>query len=76
MLEIKDQTENIEWVINFGLVALLPGLSAYSITITNLASKLLERAPDHRYSLMADKLSLKEMREFISTITSYRYNIA
>ena len=27
-------------------------------------------------SLMADKLSLKEMREFIPTVTSYRYNIA
>ena len=27
-------------------------------------------------SLMADKLSLKEMREFIQTVTSYRYNIA
>ena len=27
-------------------------------------------------SLMADKLSLKEMREFILTVTSYRYNIA
>ena len=27
-------------------------------------------------SLMADKLSLKEMREFIPTITSYHYNIA
>ena len=25
---------------------------------------------------MADKLSLKEMREFISTVSSYRYNIA
>ena len=37
-IEIKDQTENTEWVINFGLVALLPGLSAYSITITNIAS--------------------------------------
>ena len=27
-------------------------------------------------SLMADKLSLKELREFIPTVTSYRYNIA
>jgi len=27
-------------------------------------------------SLMADKLSPKEMREFIPTVTSYRYNIA
>ena len=27
-------------------------------------------------SLMADKLSLKEMREFIPTVTSYRYNVA
>ena len=27
-------------------------------------------------SLMADKLSLKEIREFIPTVTSYRYNIA
>jgi len=27
-------------------------------------------------SLMADKLSLKEMREFIPAVTSYRYNIA
>ena len=27
-------------------------------------------------SLVADKLSLKEMREFIPTVTSYRYNIA
>ena len=27
-------------------------------------------------SLMADKLSLKEMREFIPTVTSYRYNFA
>ena len=26
-------------------------------------------------SLMADKLSLKEMKEFIPTVTSYRYNI-
>ena len=26
--------------------------------------------------LMTDKLSLKEMREFIPTVTSYRYNIA
>ena len=25
-------------------------------------------------SFMADKLSLKEMREFIPTVTSYRYN--
>ena len=27
-------------------------------------------------SLMADKLSLREMREFIPTVNSYRYNIA
>ena len=27
-------------------------------------------------SLMADKLSLKEIRDFIPTVTSYRYNIA
>jgi len=27
-------------------------------------------------SLMADKLFLKEMRELIPTVTSYRYNIA
>ena len=27
-------------------------------------------------SLMADKLSLHELREFIPTITSYRYNVA
>ena len=27
-------------------------------------------------SLMADKLSLKEMKEFIPTVTNYRYNIA
>ena len=27
-------------------------------------------------SLMADELSLKKMREFIPTVTSYRYNIA
>ena len=27
-------------------------------------------------SLMADKLSLKEMREFIQTVISYRHNIA
>ena len=28
------------------------------------------------FSLMADKSSLKEMREFIQTVTSYRYSIA